>query len=163
LVLLEGSVLNTRKFKKGIISGATEIWVFAEYTLMSDLQCQRYILRTIAELVNRLSAFPLTFCVVLMMVVTELRHNCGEWYVMGTVCTRAFIVIGTVCTRAFIVIGTVCIYCDRHSVHTCIYCDRHSVHTCIYCDRHSVHMCIYCDRHSVHMCIYCDRHSVLLL
>ena len=43
LVLLEGCVLNIRKFKKGIISSkATEIWVWAEYTLMSDVQCQRH-------------------------------------------------------------------------------------------------------------------------
>jgi hypothetical protein len=38
---LEGCVMQTRRFKKGFISKATEIWVWAEYTLMPDLQCQR--------------------------------------------------------------------------------------------------------------------------
>jgi hypothetical protein len=73
VVPLEGCVLNTRKFKKGIISEATEIWLGAESTLL-DLQCQRHILQTIAETLNRQSAFPMFCCVALMM-------NDGEWYV----------------------------------------------------------------------------------
>jgi len=73
-------------------------WEHADVRPTVPKACHTCILQAETELVNRLSAFPMFFALPWRRYRLPLRRNDGEWYVMGTMCTRAFIVMGTVCT-----------------------------------------------------------------
>ena len=57
--------MNIRKFKKGIISEATEIWMWAENTLMSDLQTAAVSKQTVC--------IPSVLCVAPQKVSTVIQ------------------------------------------------------------------------------------------